>query len=216
MAKDYVYTPDLEQRIKAVLEGADDGVRTGGLPVTWFPDGDDGSEVPLRILDVGDYADYTAQDLPSLCPAILIRGLGPLPYPGNAGIDGVAATVERIRVVHFRMRNQCRRADGLPFGLQSSARSYYAKIIGKALFNDARLNIIDKDGNVDSPTFDSADENGVVLVEATFVSWDLGRSIGSHASVEDVAAVRALGSPVWAIACDLDITLLFGGEADGS
>jgi len=45
-----------------------------------------------------------------------------------------------------------------------------------------------------------------------FAGWDLGHDIGNPNATDDVARIRALPLPVWAIATDIDVQVVTGGD----
>lgn len=207
MATDFVHTGDLVTAVIAVLRGSG-AAHTGGLPAAWFTPG---NQDELHTLAYGDIADYTSQqDFLADLPAILVRGLGPASTDrGTAG--STIETQETLRIVHCRRYDQCWTADGLPERNMTKARLRYAKILGKALFNDPhkRLATIAADGTRTEATITCADTNGAQVVAANFVAWDLGLDGGTHAT-EEVRLLRRLPLQAWAIACDLRVTVRSG------
>lgn len=213
MAIDFVHTAEIVDAVIAVLTGADDATHTGGLPANWFMDAVDEDETPLVLLEHGDLADYAGGQLDRDLPCILVRGLGPQPTD-RGGVAGVQETEEIIRVVHVRKREQCYADDGSCEYNMTRARARYAKALCKALFNDPkrRLAVIDAEGTRTDVTLTSTDTAGAQIVTALWAGLDLGHEIGNPNSIEDVAIIRRLASPLWAIACDLRVIVRSGGE----
>lgn len=215
MAKDFVHTGEIVDAVIAVLKGSG-STHVGGLPVAWFTSG---SNEYLRVIEHGDWADYGKANrrIDEDLPAIFVRGMGPTLITGH--LTGVDATEERIRVVHVRRFDQCYGDDGSAAYTKTGigmvrARERYAKIISKALFNDPhrKLAVIDGAGartEVSLTTTDAAAQ----VVNVLWRGWDLGHPIGSEYSTEDVAGIRALELPIWAIACDLAVHIRTGGPA---
>lgn len=219
MARDFVHTAQVVDAVLAVLEGSyasGTGVRTGGLPNTWFDVGDNGTEVPLKLLDHGDLSDYPRQPgnafeqaLEADLPAILVRGMGPIPTE-RGGTGGVAETLEIIRVVHVRRFDQCRDDAGSVLRNMCRARERYAKIIGDALQYDTngKLAVIAANGDRTEVSLTCNDGAGAQLVDVNWQGWDLE---GDEAS--DVLILKTIGLPIWAIACDLQVRCRTGGAA---
>jgi len=232
MATDFCHSEEIINAVIAVLKGDDGASHTGGLPATWFPEGGDGTEASLKHLEHGDYADYAIDSLEELCPAILVRSLGPQPTK-RGGTGGVIETEETIRVVHMRAFNQCRTSAGAMELNMSRARARYAKIITKALFNDPqhKLATINSGNSRAEVSLTCTDSAGAQVLNALWAGWDLGHS-GSD-STADVARIRAGGhsprtravgeaaglrpageaSRLWAIACDIEVRVRTGGDA---
>lgn len=212
MAQDFVHTAQLVDAVIAVLKGADGAAHTGGLPANWFTDARNSLETPLVLLEHGDLADYEALNFSADLPAILVRGRGIRLYP-DQGVGQVMRTTELIRVVHLRGFDQCHQADGTVWRNMTRAREAYAKTLGKALFHDpkARLGVIAADGTRTEPTLTCADSLGAQIMEVRWQGWDLGLEYEGEGATEDVASIRALGLPVWAIACDLAVDVTTGG-----
>lgn len=211
MAVDFVHSGELVDAVIAVLKGADGAAHTGGLPPSWFGDGEDTSESPLILLEHGDLSDYPLVERPlDVCPGIMIRSLGPRPA-ARQGTGGVQETEEVIRVLHLRGFEQCVDAAGEPLCNATRARERYAKIISAALFNDPnrRLAVIDAQGNRSEPVLTCADGAGAQVVSVGWEGWDLGQD-GQFAT-QEVATIRSLGLNIWAIACDLRVRVRSGG-----
>jgi len=203
MAIDFVHTEQLVDAVLAVL--------TAHLPAGWLPSTATSSEVALKVLDHGDYADYPEADsLLKDCPAIIIRGLGT--EPTDAGIGGLLVSSERLRLVHVRMFEQCRDAEGKIELNMTRARERYAKIIGKAMFTDPkrRLAVIGGGGVRTEVSLASTDTAGAQLGEHRFLGWDLGQD--GPTRTEDVATIRQMSQRVWAIACDMVVDVSTGGQ----
>jgi hypothetical protein len=169
------------------------------------------TEVPLTLLDHGDLSDIPVEGMESLCPGIMVRGLGPRnSSPGGQG--GVEDTEEIVRMVHLRRRDQCRDANGNLEDNMSLARERYAKVIGAALLGDpfARLGVEDVEGAVAFPSLTCSDAGGAQIVGVTWQRWDLGTD-GSGA-IPDVQFFRHTDSAIWAIACDLAVHIRIGGS----
>jgi len=213
MAVDFVHTGEIVDAVLAVLRGADGPAHTGGLPASWFGEEPGGQEVPLVLLEHGDLADYPLTDkLSSLCPSIMVRGLGPRPAP-RQGTGGVQETEELIRILHLRGFDQSRDDSGRPLRNASRARERYAKIISMALFHDPhrRLATINAAGERTEPELSCMDGAGAQIVSVSWEGWDMGQE--GQLATEEVAAVRALGLNLWAIACDLRVRIRSGGPA---
>ncbi len=211
MAKDLVYTADIADAVQSVLKGADGTTHTGGLPANWFEDAQDEDEVPLKTLDHGYVADLAVVEASflDLAPAILVRGFGPEITDGGTG--GIYDTAEIIRVVHIRNFDQCRDVDGDPEDNMARAREWYAKQIYRALLNDpnAKLATIAADTTrteVSLTTIDAA----AAVHHCRLDRFDPGAGIGHPHSIEDVALIRALGQPIWAIAADIIVKVTSG------
>lgn len=205
MAIDFVHTAEVVDAVLAVLRGH--------LPATWLPGTAAAGEQSLRLLEHGDLADYpAAEDMEQDLPAILIRGLG-IEETG-AGITGVAITEEHLRLVHLRKHEQCYTSTGAREMNMTRARERYAKIISAALFADPhrKLAVIDDEGTRTEVTLTSTDGAGAQLIQQSFRGWDLGQDDGP-AATPDVAAIRELGLPVWAIACTFVARVRSGGPA---
>lgn len=215
MAIDFLHSGQTVDAVIAVLVGADGALHTGGLPPAWFPATSANGEEPLKVLEHGDLADYPAdQAVSDLCPAILVRGLGPKPTD-HGGASGVMVTQEVVRVIHTRLFDQCYTAAGGRESNMTRARERYAKIIGKALFNDQkrRLAVIDSTGDRTDVTLTCSDGAGAQLVNAMWSGWDLGYDAGSVDSMQEVQMIRSLPLPLWAIGCEMTILCRSGGEA---
>lgn len=208
MATDVVFTGELVDAVIDVLKGFG-STHIGGLPAAWF---DSTDQEYLRVLEHGDWADYgkTSRDIRNDLPAIFVRGMGPTPEKGT--LTQVLHTQELIRVVHVRRFDQCYTAAGAKETNMVRARERYAKIISKALFHDPnkKLAVIDGSGNRTEVSLTSDDDNAQVY-NVLWRGWDLGHPIGSDYSTEDVAGIRALEAPIWAIACDLVVQIRTGG-----
>jgi hypothetical protein len=205
MAVDFVHTAEIVDAVLAVLRGH--------LPTTWFPATAAAGEQALRLLEHGDLADYpAAEDMEADLPAILVRGLG-IEETG-AGITGVAITEEHLRLVHVRAHDQCYTDAGARQTNMTRARERYAKIISKALFADPhrKLAVIDDEGARTEVTLTCTDGAGAQFIHHSFRGWDLGQDDGP-AATPDVAAIRTLGLPVWAIACTFVARVRTGGPA---
>ena len=203
MAIDFVHTEQLVDAVLAVL--------AAHLPAGWLPSTAMSSEVALKVMDHGDYADYPeAANLLDDCPAIIIRGLGL--EPTDAGISGLLVTSERLRLVHVRMFDQCRDADGKLELNMTRARERYAKIIGQALFADPkrRLAVVSDSGTRTEVSLTSTDAAGAQLVEHRYIGWDVGQD--GPTRTEDVATIRQMSQRVWAIACDMVVDVRTGGQ----
>jgi len=219
MATDVVFTSEIEAAVIAVLKGADGSTHTGGLPVNWFADGDDGLETPLRYLDRGDLADHplTPDDgdsfLDAFCPGILVRGMGP--QHENYGTSGIEENIERVRVVHLRRFDQCHDATtGAILNRMANARGVYAKVIHKALFHDpnGKLAVIAAGGARTEVTLTSADGAGAQVFDVNWSGWDFGYPDTSTFSIPEVAAIRRIsGLPLWCIGCELQVRFVCGG-----
>lgn len=221
MARDVVHTTQVVDAVIAVLKGSyssGTGVRTGGLPNTWFDVGADGTEVPLRVLDHGDLSDYPTETLALFSdaltadlPAILVRGMGPIPT-GRGGTSGVIETHEVIRVVHVRRFDQCRTSTGTVETNMCRARERYAKTIGQALLYDekGKLAVIAAAGTRTEVTLTSTDGAGAQLINVEWQGWDFE---GGADGASDVGNIKLIGLPIWAIACDLRIRCQSGGAA---
>lgn len=211
MAIDFVHTAELVDAVIAVLEGSG-ATHIGGLPTAWFTSGDDEE---LKILEHGDYTDYAKAgvDVMDELPAILVRGLGPAPT-GKAGTGGVLDTDELIRVIHIRRFTQCYDGSGDEQLNMTEARERYVKVISKALFNDPnrKLAVIDGGGSRTEVSLTSTDGN-VQVVQALWTGWDMGHAIDNPHSIEDVAMIRMMELPLWAIGCDLTVKVRTGGES---
>jgi len=215
MAKDFVHTGQIVDAVIAVLKGSG-STHVGGLPTTWFTST---HREYLRTLDHGDWADYgkASRRIDEDLPAIFVRGMGPTPVTGH--LTGVDDTEERIRVVHVRRFDQCYGDDGAAAWLKDGigmvrARERYAKIISKALFNDPhrKLAVIDGAGTRTEVSLTTTDAAAHV-VNVLWRGWDLEHPIGSEYNTEDVAGIRELELPIWAIACDLSVRIRQGGAA---
>ncbi len=209
MATDFVHTAELVDAVVAVLHGEGDD-HAGGLPVAWFTRGD---KEKLKLLQADDLADYGGELLDEL-PAIIVRGLGIVGEP-NRSVGGVVNTEELIRVLHLRRFEECYTATGDHEKTPGKARCRYAKIIGKALFNDshAKLAVIAADGTRTEVSLTCSDGAGAQLWDVGFGGWDLGYALGNPNSTEDVAVIRDMNAQVMAIACDLRVRVRSGGNA---
>lgn len=215
MAIDLVHSEEIIDAVIAVLRGGDGAAHTGGLPANFFSDGDDGNEVILKLLEHGDVADYPgSEQLTEDSPAILVRGLGPMPT-GLAATGGVQETEELIRVVHIRAAEHCRDASGNRELNMTRARARYAKLIGKALWNDPhrKLAVIDAEGARTEVSLTCSDGAGAQVYDVGWNGWDLGADIGNPNSMEDVRMLRQLPARVWAIGCELAVRVRTGGAA---
>jgi len=214
MATDFVHTAQIVDAVLAVLKGADGATHTGGLPANWFRDAIDAAEDPLVLLEHGDLADYVGGQLDRDLPCVLVRGLGPRPIE-RQGIGGVMMTEEAIRIVHCRRRDQCFDDSGEREYNMTRARARYAKLLVRALFNDPKrkLAVIAAAGTRTEVSLTCTDGAGAQVVSATWAGLDLGHQIGNPNAIEDVTIVRRLASPIWAIACDLQVVARSGGEA---
>ena len=210
MASDIVHSGEIVDQVIAVLKGGDGDSHTNGLPVAWFTSGDDEY---LRTLEHGDWSDYPNDEWLDRLPAILVRGLGPVPT-GDATIRQTLQTEERVRVVHIRAHDQCYTAAGALERNMTRARERYAKIIGKALFADPhkRLAVVGSEGSRTEATLTSADTGGAQVVNALFGGWDMGHDIDTANATPDVDLVRGLNARVWAIACDLRVIVNNGRQ----
>lgn len=207
MATDLVFTQEIVEAVVDCLKG--------GLPANWFDDGADAGEVPLKLLTGGDLADYTAlRALERDLPAIIVRGFGP-ERTGSGGAGGRVQVLERVRVVHLRGNGQCHADDGDVERNMTRARARYAKLIHKAIFQDAkgRLAVIGTGGTRTDVTLTSADTAGARLQQVVFEAWDLGHDVANPHSMEDVALVRRLPMQAWAIGCEFGVYVDAGGEA---
>lgn len=208
MATDFVHTGEIVDAVRDVLKGSGDD-HTGGLPADWF---NPNHKEYLRALEHGDWADYgkVNRDVEDDTPAILVRGMGPTPKEGT--LTRILHTEEKIRVVHIRRFEQCYDANGRIETNMVKARERYAKLINKALMNDPhkKLAVIDADGNRTEVSLTS-DDGYANVVNVLWRGWDLGHPVGSDYSTEDVAGIRALELPIWAIACDLAVQIKTGG-----
>jgi hypothetical protein len=211
MASDFVHTADVVEAVIAALRGSG-AEHVNGLPAAWFTKTT--VEPILKLLDHGDLLDYVADDdwPTTLCPAILVRGMGTQRWEGKQAGDGALTTAERVRVLHVRRWDQCYADAGAVEKNMSRARERYAKIIGQALFADqkALLATIAQDGTRTLPTLTTADTGGAGIISAPFLSWDLGQGQGG---AEEVAFIREIGAAVhvWGIACDLQVNIRTGG-----
>ena len=214
MAKDFVFTEEIIDGVISVLKGAGTD-HYGGLPENWFFDGEDDNEVPLQKLEHGDLSDYdTLNSLDSYLPAIFVRSLGPLPT-GQGGIGGVRETQETIRIIHIRRYDQCRDDDGNQSKNLTRSRSRYAKLIGKALFNDdnLRLGITTNAGVRTDITLTTDDEAGAQMQTVLFRLWDYGNDSISPNSMEDVRIIRALPKAYLCVGIDIVVQVTVGGRA---
>ena len=209
MAIDFVHTGELVDAVISVLKGSGSG-HVGGLPSAWFTRTD---KEGLQLLEHGDLADYAGKVMQEL-PAILVRGIGIVSVPARH-VGGVIEADELIRVLHVRKYEQCYDSDGDREKNQARARERYAKLIGKAIFNDPqrRLAVIDSDGARTEVTLTSDDAAGAQIIQAMFDGWDLGYDIGNINGTDDVRLIRNLNAGIWAIACDLRVRVRTGGNA---
>ncbi len=206
MARDVVHSEAVVDAVIAVLTGADDELHSGGLPAGWFEDGEDGTEVPLRLLEHGDLADYAAaEDLLELLPCIMVRSLGPRPAT-PAGDRGKETTEETIRIIHLRQPEQSRDDEGDEETNQTRARARYAKAIHTALFRDPhrKLAVIDAEGERTEVSL-TAEGGSAFVFDVQWEGWDLGHELGSAYSIEDVGRIRAMNVPMWAIGCEIRV-----------
>jgi len=207
MATDFVHSGEIVQAVINVLKGHGTS-HDGGLPATWFTAS---HNERLRTLAFGDLADYVTQDaFMDDLPAIIVRGLG-CEATGKSGASGVLETVESVRVVHCRLYSQCYTDAGAVERNMTKARLRYAKIIGKALFNDPnkRLAVISTAGERTEVSLTCSDANGAQIVNVLFGGWDLGLDGGTR-STDEVRSLRRLPIQAWAIACDLRVTIRSG------
>ena len=208
MARDVVHSEEVVDGVISALTGADDTLHTGGLPAGWFEDAYDGTEVPLKLLEHGDLADYAAtEELLERLPCILIRSMGPRPV-GPGGDRGKETTEEHVRIIHLRHWAQCRDDSGSRQANQTRARTRYARIIHTALFRDphCRLATINADDERTEVTL-TAEGGSARVFDVLWEGWDLGHELGSAYSIEDVARIRALNIPMWAIGCDIIVRI---------
>ena len=213
MARDFVHTGDLVDATIDVLKGADGTTHTGGLPAGWFGDDASSNETALVLLEHGDLADYPHDKaLLDYCPSSFVRGLGLQLSQGS--IKQRYETRERIRVVHIRAFTQCLNSAGEPEENMSRAREYYAKTLCKALFNDPLklLATIASDDTRTEVSLTCADAQGAVVRNVLFAGLDLGLEPGAIGATQDVALLRALPLPIWAIAVDMDVVVTTGGD----
>ena len=207
MATDFVHTSQIVDGVIAVLKGHG-ATHDGGLPATWFDRSVAGS---LAAIMAGDLADYVDQKtFLSDLPVVFVRGLGCRPV-GSAKAGGKLQTEERVRVIHARRFDQCYQDDGDRESNMTRARLRYAKIIGKALFNDPnkRLGVISSTGARTEVSLTCADTDGAHIVEATFEGWDYGLD-GTTGGTPEVRLLRQLPLQAWAIACDLRVLIWSG------
>jgi len=211
MATDFVHTGDVVAAVLAVLRGADGARHTGGLPANWWPDAQDGTEVPLQLCQHGDLADYASTDeVLADTPAILVRGLGTMMGERNLACYH---TVEPVRIIHIRRFDDCRDSAGDLERNQARARERYAKAIHAALFHDPhkRLAVIDSEGERTEVSLTCTDISGAGVYDCQLRGWDLGYDAGSSYSMQDVAAWRRLGNTrAWAIGCEIEVRVKSG------
>ena len=208
MARDVIHSEEVVDGVISALTGADDTLHTGGLPAGWFEDAYDGTEVPLKLLEHGDLADYAAtEELLERLPCILVRSLGPRAV-APAGDRGKETTEEHIRIIHLRHHMQCRDDSGKPLSNMTRARTRYARIIHTALFRDphCRLATINADDERTEVTL-TAEGGSARIFNVLWLGWDLGHELGSAYGIEDVARIRSLAVPMWAIACEIIVRI---------
>jgi hypothetical protein len=215
MATDFVHTTEIVDAVLAVLTG-DGSTHYGGLPAAWHIATDDYTgtgEYGLTLLEHGDLSDYVTTNLENLSPAILVRGMGPK-ASSRGGVSGHRETFEVIRVIHLRSRDHSLTAAGALETNLTRARERYAKIIGKALFNDPhkRLATISSSGVRTPATLTCSDSAGAQIQNVVFLGWDLGEEYGSADSMREVAMVGSLSAPVWAIGCEFEVVIDTGGQ----
>jgi len=215
MAQDWTFTEEVVDAVLAVLRGAEGVAHTGGLPGTWFPDAEEAPFPSLRICDHGDLRDYPKnQTLLEYCPGVLVWGNGTT-VTNRSGTGGVAQVVETVRLAHIRGFDQAYPAAGILYTSQARARAAYAKIIGKALFNDPhrRLATITAGGTRQEVSLTCADGAGAQVVTTTSPGWDLGHDVRSPHALEEIVMVRTAGLPLWAIGIELHVTARVGGRS---
>lgn len=212
MATDFVHTGEIIDQIILALKGADGAAHTNGLPANWFKATTDANEVPLKLLEHGDLADYVGLEaMVNDLPAIVVRPLG-IGSANKGALAGVLLSEDHIRVVHVRGYDQCRTDAGAEETNQTRARIRYATIISRALFADPhkRLAVIDSTGTRAELALTCNDAAGAQINIAVWEKWDLGAD-PAFGGTEDVSRLRALKAQVWAIACDLRVQVRTGG-----
>lgn len=203
MAIDFHCSTEIIDAVISVLKAS-----TGGLPANWFTRA--AGEEPLRLLEHGDLFDYAAEgDIFEDCPGIIVRSLGPSPDTQYTG--GIQTVNEHIRVIHYRKFDQCYTSTGTKETNMVKARSRYAKLLAKALFNDPhrKLAVIGNTGTRKEATITSADTNGAV-VNCIWEGTDLGGDGGDN-STPEVSVMRSLAAQVWAISIDVNVKYRIGG-----
>jgi len=211
----YTFTEEITDRIIAVLKGEDGILHTGGLPSNFFYDDEDNTEAVLKTLQPGDLSDYpNVSSLKNICPAILVRGMGPIPGPDNEfGLGGMNALEEVFRIIHIRTFEQCYNDDGEIEKNIMRARNRYARLIENAIFNDRKklLALINAAGTrteiILTSGFDAA---GSQVYNVIFQGWDFGYPLGPN-STEEIAGIRRLSENIMAQALDISVKIRSGG-----
>ena len=212
---DGIFTEEIIDGVINVLKGADGALHTGGLPTNWFKDGESADEVYLRTLEHGDLSDYPMNDeIDKFLPAIFVRSQGNL-TTDRSGISGVFTTMEFIRIIHIRQREDCYDDSGNKSTNLTRARSRYAKITHKALFNDRarKLATINALGVRTETTLTSADSAGAQIHTCYFGGIDYGFDSESRNSTDDVKKIRAMPNNYIGLAFDFVVEYIYGGAS---
>lgn len=174
------------------------------LPSDWLTTMAPATETPCKIIDHGDLSHmvYDIDSFSSLMPAIYVKGVSVT--QGTAGLDGMVDTVERIRVVHARRRDQTHTASAITLEDNiSKAKERYAKELLAALFTDPyrRAGTINRTTSVRTDiTLTGATGETAKVWNHVFVSLDYG---GGTPETQAIQQARWLDS--WAIAIDSDV-----------
>jgi len=195
MANDLVYTTQL---IDAVLKELKDN-----LPAGWITTAS--GEARLKTLEHGALSDWVVappeDGFVALLPAIIVRPFDITDDRANAGTGRMQMLDNAFRLVHIRCFDQCYTSSGAREWNMTKARARYAKIIGKALFDDVYM------GN---PTLTSSDAAWAKVVPTImFRSWDIGTGL-DDGSAEEVTRIARMRQQMWAIACDFEIKVSVG------
>lgn len=211
---DGVFTEEIIDGVINVLKG--DGVsHYGGLPSNWWKETEDSDEAYLNTLEHGDLSDYPMDEsIDEFLPAIFVRSQGNV-LTNRSGINGVFTAREYVRVIHVRRRDQCFDGDGNKSTNLTRARSRYAKIIHKALFNDParKLATISNTGVRTPTTLTSADDAGAQIITVLYNGLDYGFDSESRYSTDDVKLIRIMPKNYIVLAFDMSVEFFYGGNA---
>ena len=191
MASDVVHSKDICARIVDMLQA--------DLPSSWTTN--DGTDVALKCIQHGDLTDMQINDSSQILPCILVRSLSVQPI--NSNLCGILETLENIRIVLIRRRQDCTDGSGQLERNMTMARQRYAKELLKALMKDP-LKQMSLDGECLALT--SSDSEGSNIISMRFSNLDYA------GSTDDVRRVQTFGGDMWAIAVDIEVRVMNGGR----
>lgn len=194
MATDFIHSTDIIDGIISIINA--------NCPNGWLYD--DGTDVPLRVIQHGDMSDFTAEEISSITPAILIKSIG-IDLAPKQGISGVTFTQEHMRVIMVRKFSDCIDDNGNRFTNFAKSRYYYMKQLNEILFSDTHRKLATiTNGTRTEVSLASNDTNGAEIVNCIF------RSVDYDGSTPEVSSIKNLSNSMWAIAVDFDVIVRSG------